>query len=75
MYKVAKFVIPLQGMKKDEAKRDKARIEAKAIKSKQRAIQDEYIKAIPESDINPNGKEDFDSVLKALLDSPPTKRK
>ena len=54
-------------MKKKEYERDKQRIEKKAVKGKLKKIQDEADAKIPDSERNPNAKEDFEKVLRALV--------
>ncbi len=51
-------------MKKKEYERDKQRIEKKA---KLKKIQDEADAKIPDSERNPNAKEDFEKGLRALV--------
>lgn len=58
-------------MKKKEYIRDKERIEKKAANSKKKGIQDEADSKVKDSDRNPNAKEDFEKVLRALV--PPIK--
>jgi hypothetical protein len=45
----------------------------KPTKKELEKIQDNYYKKLPESELNPNAKEDFERVLGALF--PPIKKK
>ena len=53
--------------KKTNQEKPISRLKAKKLKK----AQDEFYNNIKPEDINPNGKEDFDRVLKGLLDLPP----